>query len=253
MANTRREPRIGRARLTTAILAAIVLGTAVASPASAGESPLVELARYNPGISVAELDAALRDAAAEQGLSYEAVLEQALAEARSSVAVVSRARGAVTASKGGGTGNAYLGTGIKGDIFHSYASTLGVQHNHTGIFYLSNYTIEATGIGEVSRVLYSPTRLLAKPIRKMWVSGVGGSSGWNAAADYAYNNLLGKSYDVNFVTNRSSGDGALNCSELVWKAYKRTTGIDLDANGGLGVYPNDILNHSATIVYETIS
>lgn len=43
---------------------------------------------------------------------------------------------------------------------------------------------------------------------------------------------------------------ALNCSELVWRAYKKGANIDLDGNGGLGVYPNDILNSSYTTEVE---
>ena len=33
---------------------------------------------------------------------------------------------------------------------------------------------------------------------------------------------------------------AYNCAELVWKAFYKTLAIDLDSNGGLGVYPENI-------------
>ncbi len=33
----------------------------------------------------------------------------------------------------------------------------------------------------------------------------------------------------------------LNCSQLVWFAYVRTTGTDIDGNGGMGAYPRDLL------------
>jgi hypothetical protein len=41
----------------------------------------------------------------------------------------------------------------------------------------------------------------------------------------------------------------LNCSSLVWRAYKHVN-IDLDSNGGPGVYPADIRNSRFTSTYE---
>lgn len=41
---------------------------------------------------------------------------------------------------------------------------------------------------------------------------------------------------------------AYNCSELVWKAYKKNGNVDLDSNGGLAVYPNNIYNSNKTTI-----
>lgn len=60
------------------------------------------------------------------------------------------------------------------------------------------------------------------------------------AADYARVHLTGKRYNNNFAWNKGSNIDTLNCSELVYKAYKRSVNIDLDFDGGLGVYPVDI-------------
>ncbi len=60
---------------------------------------------------------------------------------------------------------------------------------------------------------------------------------------------LGRPYDKGFSNNKkftSSEDEKYNCSELVWKAWKSEVGLDLDSNGGLGVYPNNITNSSRT-------
>ena len=89
------------------------------------------------------------------------------------------------------------------------------------------------------------------------------SSNVSAAAAWPYNNVpVNTPYDYDFVNNKSdyyyvtdelgnvygpySEGDAYNCSELVWKAYKKAASIDLDGNGGLGVYPNDIKNSSLT-------
>ena len=72
-------------------------------------------------------------------------------------------------------------------------------------------------------------------------------------------------YDIDFIDNKSDytyiinqygqiiskipEDVSFNCSELVWKAFYKKAGIDLDSNGGLAVYPNNIYNSSnASIV-----
>lgn len=87
----------------------------------------------------------------------------------------------------------------------------------------------------------------------------------NSAAVWPRNNVTaGTPYDYDFLNNKADfymvNQGSLdmpyyvtypesdayNCSELVWKAFKKTAGVDLDHNGGLGVYPNDIYNSSLT-------
>lgn len=56
---------------------------------------------------------------------------------------------------------------------------------------------------------------------------------------------IGKPYDSIFVNNKTWTELAMskmNCSELVWRAYYVTGGVDLDSNGGWAVYPNNIYN-----------
>lgn len=49
------------------------------------------------------------------------------------------------------------------------------------------------------------------------------------------------SYSYNFATNRTTSCiGDKNCSKLVWCAFKEKAKIDIDKDGGLGVYPVDI-------------
>lgn len=44
----------------------------------------------------------------------------------------------------------------------------------------------------------------------------------------------------------------MNCSQLVWAAYMKSLNVDLDGNGGNGVYPGDIRDSPHTITYQTL-
>lgn len=138
----------------------------------------------------------------------------------------------------------------RGDIFHSAASTAWVQHNHVGIYYTTGAIVEAPGGSYSSWVRTASTHRVCATAHKMHVLTT--QANRDKAARYAYYNLRGKPYDRYFYNNKTNGDSKLNCSELVWKAYKRATGFDLDYNGGPGVYPNDIKNHSRVSIYQTI-
>lgn len=158
-----------------------------------------------------------------------------------------------TSSSGGGdcttkktVGNAKN----KGDIFHSYSKTSVYEHNHVGIYYTTKTIVEAPGPGSKSKSVTASTLKKCGPIYKMSVNAKQASR--DKAANYAYNNFRDKEYDTNFALNKNSNSTKLNCSELVWKAYKYTVEIELDSNGGQGVYPNNILDDGSTVTYETI-
>lgn len=137
----------------------------------------------------------------------------------------------------------------KGDIFHSYARTV-VRHNHVGIFYTTKTVVEAPGPGSKSQARTAATLNKCGPVYKMYVKAK--QTTRNKAANYAYSSLRGKAYDLDFANNKNNGTGALNCSELVWRAYKHA-GIELDSNGGPGVYPNNIKDDPSTVTYSTRS
>lgn len=63
---------------------------------------------------------------------------------------------------------------------------------------------------------------------------------------------VGKPYDYVFSENKVNdveGNLMFNCSELVWKAwrYNLKVAVDLDSNGGTGVYPNNIRDSKRTV------
>ena len=136
----------------------------------------------------------------------------------------------------------------KGDIFHSYAKTV-VPHNHVGIFYTTKIVVEAPGPKSLSQARTAATLNKCGPVYKMYVKAR--QTTRDKAANYAYNELRGKSYDIDFAVNKINSTLRLNCSELVWRAYK-AAGIELDANGGPGVYPDDIKNDGSTVIYSTL-
>jgi len=138
----------------------------------------------------------------------------------------------------------------KGDLFHSHSKTFNNDHDHIGIYYTTKTIVEAPGSGSKSRSVTASTLKKCGPILKMYVKAK--QSSRDKAADYAYKHFRGKEYDLNFVRNKGTDNTKLNCSELVWKAYKYAVDIELDSNGGPGVYPDDIRDDGSTVTYETI-
>lgn len=247
-----------RADVLTPAIAAVggvttpVVGTA--KPLTVTLSPgdaSAALASLNPGTSEEELRDDAAALAAELGLTPQQVLDQQLAEAQESVAAAGATDdGAIVAASSGG-GNVPLGDAAnKGDIFVSPASTLFVQHGHTGIYYTAKVIVEAPGAGKKSMYASASGKTVGKGTVKQHMSA--SQANRDKAANYAYNNMRGKDYNANFAFNRSVPAKTYNCSQLVWGAYKAATGIDLDSNGGFGVYPYNIRDSSKTVTYKTL-
>lgn len=162
----------------------------------------------------------------------------------------------------------------RGDVFYSDATTAKVNHGHNGIFvgnpnagdFTKNDTVEASGVidfgsssGEddpnsgVKRRQNldnnDPRRTYQPRLRNPRFFTVNTSqASRNKAADWAigktgpgYGNP-GAGYKYNFAFNKNIEASSFNCSSLVWSAYMAATNgaVDLDANGGPGVYPSDI-------------
>ncbi|MFT3860380.1 hypothetical protein [Micropruina sp.] len=89
-------------------------------------------------------------------------------------------------------------------------------------------------------------------------------------ANYAYDTYLGQAYNYLFISNKLPDGFTIktstnitynlnpadrtNCSELVWGAYKKKSGLDLDGSTGgagdvLAAYPWDIDKSSHTTRY----
>lgn len=206
------------------------------------------LAELNPGMTEADVIAQAEELAEKHGVPVTEVITQQLEESRASAAESSNVGGFALRSSGGGGGTVILGNGSRvGDVFWSPASTLFIQHGHSGIYYSMTTVIEAPGTGQNSRAT-SPLKLqVGSGAQKQVVETT--QANRNAAANYAFNYLLNKPYNMNFANNKYVPASSYNCSQLVWGADKKATGIDLDSNGGYGVYPADIRNSSLTTTY----
>jgi len=66
----------------------------------------------------------------------------------------------------------------------------------------------------------------------------------NAVRDYALRQL-GKPYSL---VATKTDIRSFYCSKLPWAAYRFVTGVDLDANGGIWVWPVDLLNSRYTSI-----
>jgi uncharacterized protein YycO len=74
-----------------------------------------------------------------------------------------------------------------------------------------------------------------------------------AAADWAFSRVGKDGYSSNFATNRlTSHYGNKNCSKLVWSSFILKASLDVDKDGGAGVYPRDIRDSSLTKTVKTI-
>lgn len=89
---------------------------------------------------------------------------------------------------------------------------------------------------------------VAKGAQKQTVSST--SSQRIRAKDFALAKR-GKPYNTNFAFNKTVEDSKYNCSQLVWAAFKKQE-LDLDSNGGPGVYPSNIRDSRHTSTYKTL-
>jgi uncharacterized protein YycO len=224
---------------------AIVLASADLAMAAPVDKAFNRLLKLNPGLSAAELRASLREAAAANGMTYEKAVKTALAEAERNRDIIFTQGG----SKNPKCKKVEIGVARnKGDVFYSAASTYGVPHGHMGIFSARDWVTEARGPGQKSDKFRVAGRRYCARIDKMEVSTTQAKR--NRAGDYAARYLVKKPYNRNFAWNKGKKINKLNCSELVYKAYKRSVKIDLDGDGGLGVYPNDIRKSKRTYTYQ---
>ena len=122
------------AGMGVALLAATVGGAAAANATESTES---ELLRLNPGLTISELQRSADETARQTQTTREAVYAQALQEAAESAQLAQTPQSPMTRSSGGGTVN-LGGARQAGDVFISPASTLFIQHGHTGIYSIAD-------------------------------------------------------------------------------------------------------------------
>lgn len=229
-----------------------ILGAAF--PASAQQDPIAELVSLMPEVSYQQMHSDLTIYAEAQGISLEEAAWEALEDAKGSLSSNETPGEAAFRSAGVERNLSLIPSNNRGDIFVTPASSLGYDHGHTGIYFNVHEVIEAPGKkGEHTHS------------RRTNIDDVPVASGAeilnvtieqerkDAVADWADANLLGRPYNINFAANKVGSFSTLNCSQLVWHAYKVAADLDLDSNGGAGVYPYNIKDSEHTETYHVIT
>lgn len=243
--------------ISVIIFSSLFVGTANATTSSVKD----EILSLSPKITAEELNKNIKKAASDLGKSEEEISNQILSELKVQENLdkkeesslkheqpISNIRNANPFNPGEG-----IYTLIKpqhnGDIFYEPSSTLYVNHGHVGIYWSDDTIVESLyGSGVVSKSIYD--KKVETGTKVFTLSGVNDSTK-TAASNWAYDRI-GDPYSINFATNReTSYYGAKNCSKLVWSAYMATDNLDIDSNGGLGIYPKDILNYSKSSIYKS--
>ncbi len=161
--------------------------------------------------------------------------------------VVQPADGAGVRSPGGlysgGGGTRPLGKARHvGDLFYSPSTT-----GHNGIWHTTKNVVEANP-GSGVRSFVSESREMNKGTEKMEVRT---SQAVRDAAGAWARDRVGSGYNYAFAVNKTYS-APYNCSQLVWAAYHRK-GVNLDKNGGTGVYPRDVRDDGDTATYQKLT
>lgn len=101
-------------------------------------------------------------------------------------------------------------------------------------------------IGEISEITVKPGDLILGV--SMFPGGTERASEFmsRSAVDWA-KTKKGFSYAYTF-NNKSCGNHDYNCSQLVWCAYRQTSGVDLDSDGTWFVSPSDMKDSEFTFI-----
>lgn len=237
---------------------ALVLSCLGGASAANAAPPSTEeqLLQLNPGVTRSELQQAADAQRKGTGKSRDSYYAQVLKEARASAA---RANGGATHGAGliahssGGSIKRTLNLGAAreaGDLFVAPAATGFVKHGHTGIFSSKSTFVHAPGLNKKSGTVRAATFKVSKNTFKMEVRTT--SKKRKAAGKYAFDKLRSKAYNPNFAINRNPTGRDMNCSQLVWAAYKQAAKIDIDFNKGQGVYPYDFVLSKLTKTYKIL-
>ncbi len=221
-------------------------GTADAS------STLREILTLQPDVSKNELLQDVRTIAANTGQSEESVLNQIYEElsANEEKGKAEKLARADISDYGSSGGTVSVGSSTKGNFYYTPSQTAYLDHGHVGMYYSSTTIVESVPSDGVRTI--STTARKVDSSGAMVKSVTTTATNRNKAADWA-KTQVGQSYSYNFATNRkTSHTGAKNCSKLIWSAYKLNGSLDLDVDGGLGVYPRDVRDAKATKLVRNI-
>ncbi|RJS50946.1 hypothetical protein C2H96_11760 [Bacillus subtilis] len=239
-------------RVSMFLVALTMCGGLFVSPAKAAKTTnyAEEIAALQPGTTPEEIMKSASQIAKQQHVEQDVILKQFYKEITADKAEGDRlAKESGMSIMGGSSGTKKLPTSAKGNIYYTNSYTAYYNHGHVGMYSAADKIVESVPSDGVRQIAYNARDVEDNSIvQTVSVS----SSKKTAAADWAVSKV-GDPYSFNFVNNRNTGhDGAKNCSKLLWSAFLLKAGIDIDSNGGLGVYPRDITSSSYTTTIMTI-
>lgn len=213
---------------------------------------LSEILKLQPDISKLELLQDVRAIAANTGQSEQSVLDQIYTELKNNdeKGKLEKATTSDISAYGASGGTKSVGSSTKGNFYYTPSQTAYLDHGHVGLYYTSTTIVESvpsSGVRTISTTARKVDSTGAK-VKSVTTS----TTNRNNAANWA-KTQVGQSYSYNFATNRQTGHtGAKNCSKLIWSAYKLNGSLDLDVDGGLGVYPRDVRDAKGTALVRNI-
>lgn len=260
------------------VVAAFPLAFIVAPPSQAqAADDLSKLAKMVPGVKKAKLKASVKYLAKKRHTSYGKELKAIIASINKQVAYNKKRRdiaGAMSVKGFTGQGGVTSARSAKwtGDIFVSTLGSQagGINFGHTGIYVAKDEVLHAPGIGK--KALRQSIRTVQVGVGTVYMTTPLSIARQISVVDYAKRTYESQKYNYMYYTNKVR-DGLTvrmpvtqgisvnlnpanrtNCSELVWGAYKRKGGIDLDGytagNGdAYAVFPWDIERSSLTTSY----
>lgn len=154
----------------------------------------------------------------------------------------------------------------KGDIYYNWAGRFSennivrvepggvhLNYSHVGLFTGTEEIVEAVGVTSTTTKFYKDNTPYRFKVRRFHPGNSISEKHIDAATTYASSAAHRHApYDVNPFTNKSDGDDfEMNCSELVWRSYMSLGGwVDLDSNGGPGVWPRDVRDSGHLVEYK---
>ncbi|PCK15369.1 hypothetical protein CEY02_20810 [Bacillus pumilus] len=237
---------------TTATTALVFTSLGFGSVASAEDKVATkkQIVNYildmNPGLAKKELMEDINNIVVNEKKSELEILNQIQSELK----VQEKSNKADYTTLGKNKGTKIIGSSKKGNVYYTNADTWGLNHGHVGMYYKNTQIVESVpklGVRSIS----SSKRKVEKGavVKSVKVS----TKKKNAASDWGKGRIKKDGYSYNFATNRTTGHyGNKNCSKLIWSAFKLKAKIDIDKNGGLGVYPRDVRDSGYTKLVRTI-
>lgn len=238
--------------LTTTMLFSSAGSVSANSSLTSTNTGLSGILKLQPDISKQELLSDVQTIAANTGQSEQSVIDQIYTELKNDEAkgLKEKAASSEVTAYGGSGGTKSVGASTKGNFYYTPSQTAYLNHGHVGMYYTSTTIVESVPSAGV--------RTISTAARKVDSSGAMVKSvktttaNRNNAANWT-KSQVGQSYSYNFATNRQTGhSGAKNCSKLIWSAYKLNGSLDLDVDGGLGVYPRDVRDAKITTLVRNI-